>query len=68
MSSHLSCECQDVKIAADKTFGLYLFIGGNHISGSVEHNNKRTILSVNSGIIQHSTVKDPYKKYRPEET
>ena len=28
MSSHLSCECQDVKIAADKTFGLYLFIGG----------------------------------------
>ena len=26
MSSHLSCECQDVKIAADKTFGLYLFI------------------------------------------
>ena len=47
MSSHLSCECQDVKIAADKTFGLYLFIGGIHISGStegsVEHNNKRTI-------------------------
>ena len=51
MSSHfLSCECQDVKIAADKTFGLYLFIGGNHISGStegsVEHNNKRTIYKV----------------------
>ena len=47
MSSHFSCECQDVKIAADKTFGLYLFIGGNNISGStegtVEHNNKRTI-------------------------
>ena len=28
MSSHLNCECQDVKITADKTFGLYLFIGG----------------------------------------
>ena len=48
MSSHLSCECQDVKITADKTFGLYLFIGGNNImktstKGSVEHNNKRKI-------------------------
>ena len=28
MSSHLSCECQAVKITAEKTFGLYLFIGG----------------------------------------
>ena len=28
MSSHLSCECQDVKMAADKTFVIYLFIGG----------------------------------------
>ena len=27
MSSHLSCECQDVKITADKSFVLYLFIG-----------------------------------------
>ena len=47
MSSHLSCECHDVKITADKTFGLYLLIGGNNISGStegsVEQNNKRTI-------------------------
>ena len=44
MSSHLSCECQDVKIAADKTFGLYLFIGGNNsgsMEDSVEHNNKK---------------------------
>ena len=72
MSSHLSCEYQDVKIAADKTFGLYLFIRGNHIrgstEGSAEHNNKRTIQSVNPGIIQHSTLKDPYRKHRPEQT
>ena len=64
MSSHLSCECQDVKIAADKTFGLYLFIGGTTSAAQqkalLNTITKEQFKSVNSGIIQHSTLKDPY--------
>ena len=46
-SIHSDWGCQDVKTTADRTFELYLFIGGNQISSTkestVKHHNKRTI-------------------------
>ena len=68
MSSHLS-ECQDVKITADKTFGLYLFIGRTTSAAQRKALlNTITKQQFDSGIIKHSTLEDPYRKHRPEKT